>query len=131
MARFANPSYSVGVQIPPNQPRTRMEEYEAIRQLQAGNIIGLETLVHRYQAQALGAAYLISRDAALAEDIVQAAFLRVYERIGQFDPARPFGPWLLRSVVNDTLKAVARRARHVPLPVEDDAGAAPWPDPGP
>lgn len=34
-------------------------------------------------------------------------------------------------MVNDTLKAVARRARQVPFPAEDAADAAPWPDPGP
>ena len=55
---------------------------------------------------------------SLAEDIVQAAFLRAYERIAQFDPARPFGPWFLRSVVNDALMAVTRR-RQVSL---DQAG---------
>ncbi len=45
---------------------------------------------------------------------MQAGFLRAYERIGQFDSRRPFGPWFLRSVANDTRKTVSRR-RHVPL----------------
>jgi len=60
-------------------------------------------------------AYLVTRDLPLAEDIVQAAFLRAYERIGQFDAARPFGPWFLRSVVNDAVKAARRYERQVPL----------------
>jgi len=51
----------------------------------------------------------------LAEDIVQSAFLRAYERIGQFDSGRPFSPWFLRSVVNDAVKAAARARRNVPL----------------
>ena len=99
-----------------------MEEQEAIARLKRGDIGGLEALVHKYQVQAVRTAYLITRDRALAEDIVQAAFLRAYERIGQFDTGRPFGPWFLRSVVNDAVKAAARRERLVPLEVSAEGG---------
>jgi RNA polymerase sigma-70 factor (ECF subfamily) len=92
-----------------------MEEQEAIAQLKRGDIGGLEVLVRKYQVRAVRTAYLIIRDRALAEDIVQAAFLRAYERIGQFDAGRPFGPWFLRSVINDAVKAAARRERQVSL----------------
>jgi RNA polymerase sigma-70 factor (ECF subfamily) len=92
-----------------------MEEQEAIAWLKRGDIGGLEALVHKYQVQAVRTAYLITRDRALAEDIVQAAFLRAYERIGQFDAGRSFGPWFLRSVVNDAVKAAACRERQVSL----------------
>jgi len=91
-----------------------MEEHEVIARLKRGDIAGLETLVRKYQVQAVRIAYLITRDRALTEDIVQAAFLRAYERIGQFDAERPFGPWFLRSVVNDAVKAAARRERRSP-----------------
>jgi len=92
-----------------------MEEHEVIARLKRGDIAGLETLVRKYQVQAVRIAYLITRDRALTEDIVQAAFLRAYERIGQFDAERPFVPWFLRSVVNDAVKAAARRERQVSL----------------
>ncbi len=114
-----------------------MEEQQAIALLKRGDIGGLETLVRKYQVQAVRAADLIVRDRALAEDIVQAAFLRAYERIGQFDAGRPFGPWFLRSVVNDAVKAAARRERQVPLDGEAreaislaDLLADPAPGPG-
>ena len=92
-----------------------MEEQAAIARLRQGDIGGLATLVRAYQVRALRAAYLITRDRALAEDVVQAAFLRAYQRIDQFDPSRPFGPWFLRGVVNDAVKAASRRPRHVSL----------------
>lgn len=86
-----------------------MDDAEAIARLKRGSISGLEALVCRYQEEALQAAYLICRDYPLAEDIVQSAFIRVYERIDQFDATRPFAPWFLRSVVNDALMAVTRQ----------------------
>ena len=88
----------------------------AVDRLRRGDIGGLETLMLHYQVRALRAAHLISRDPALAEDVVQEAFLRAYERIEQFDAARPFGPWFLRVVVNIAVKAATRQRRQVPLP---------------
>lgn len=88
---------------------------QAIERLRRGDIGGLETLVRRYQLQAARAAFLVVRDRQLAEDIVCDAFLRCYERIQQFATDRPFGPWFLRAVINDALKAADRRARHLSL----------------
>jgi RNA polymerase sigma-70 factor (ECF subfamily) len=107
---------------------TDLAERQAIAALKRGDPNGLEVLVRRYQVRAIRAAYLIVRDRAAAEDIVQAAFVRAYDRIAQFDAARPFGPWFLRGVVNDSLKAATRRARHVsletPLGADGDLDAA-------
>ena len=104
-----------------------MDENVAIERLKRGDIGGLEALVLRYQVQAVRAAFLVTGDRHLAEDLVQAAFLRVFERIGQFDTRRPFGSWFLRSVVNDAVKAAQRRERQVSLDdqiVEDDVALA-------
>ena len=92
-----------------------MEDPDAISRLRQGDLDGLETLVSRYQAQAVHAAYLILYDRALAEDIVQTAFVKVAERIHQFDDGRPFAPWFYRIVVNDALKLAKRQKRNVSL----------------
>lgn len=95
-----------------------MEEQSAIRQLKKGDPSGLEFLVRTYQVKAIRAAYLITRDEELARDIVQAAFLRAYERIDQFHARKSFGPWFLRSVVNDALKAASRGKKQVSFDTE-------------
>lgn len=92
-----------------------MSEHDAIDRLKQGDIGGLETLVRRYQLRAVRAADLITRDRALAEDVVQEAFLRVYQHIDQFDSNRPFEPWFLRIVINNALKAVSKNDRWRPL----------------
>jgi RNA polymerase sigma-70 factor, ECF subfamily len=96
-----------------------MNEREAIARLQGGDIAGLEVLVRLYQERALHVAYLTTRDYAAAEDVVQTAFLRAYDKIAQFDGSRPFGPWFLRSVVNAAL-TVAVRGRKFELQPTDD-----------
>jgi RNA polymerase sigma-70 factor (ECF subfamily) len=105
-----------------------VDERRAIARLKRGDIGGLEPLVRKYQMQALHTAYLIARDPSLAEDIVQSAFIRVWERIEQFDDTRPFGPWFLRIVANDAMKAATRLRRFVPLDspaIDDDSSGVP------
>jgi RNA polymerase sigma-70 factor (ECF subfamily) len=96
----------------------------AISRLKQGDLNGLETLVSRYQAKAVHAAYLIVHDRALAEDVVQAAYVKVVERIHQFDDQRPFGPWFLRVVVNDALKLAKKQNRNVSLEEQLDEPTA-------
>ena len=91
------------------------DERQAIKQLKEGDINGLSVLVHRHQERAIQSACLVIGDPALAEDIVQSAFVRAYERIDQFDASQPFEPWFLRSVINDSIKTLRHRKRHVSL----------------
>lgn len=90
-----------------------MNEVEAIHKLKEGDISGLEILMQKHYLHALRTTYLITRDLASAEDIVNSAFLRVYERADQFREGKPFRPWFLHSVVNDALMLLRRRAREV------------------
>jgi RNA polymerase sigma-70 factor (ECF subfamily) len=99
-----------------------MNEVEAIARLKRGDIAGLETLVKQHYLPAVRTAYLISRDRATADDIVQTAFLRLRERIHQFDSARSFAPWFLRCVVNDTRIAAREQERLVPLDLDNESG---------
>ncbi len=92
-----------------------MDEQHAIQCMKQGDINGLEVLVNLYQTRAVRTAYLIVCDSALAEDVTQDAFLRAFRSIASFDPARSFEAWLLRIVVNLSLKAVQKSARHAPL----------------
>ncbi len=110
-----------------NQP----EEHAAIVRLKQGDIGGLETLVRAYQVRAVRAAALITHDRALAEDLVQSAFIRAFERIDQFDDGRPFAPWFLRSVVNDAVKAVTRRKPQIALDATPSGDWLPLRDPAP
>ncbi|HAE58881.1 MAG TPA: RNA polymerase subunit sigma-24 [Anaerolineae bacterium] len=98
-----------------------MEDQTAITRIKQGDLDGLESLVERYQARAVQAAYLVVFDRALAEDVAQAAFIKAAERIRQFDETRPFAPWFLRIVTNDALKAARQGQRNLSL---DDGPAS-------
>jgi RNA polymerase sigma-70 factor (ECF subfamily) len=89
-----------------------MDEQQAIRCLKRGDIGGLEVLVTLYQVRAVRTAYLITGEAALAEDVTQEAFLQAYRSIRHFDQVRPFSPWFMRIVVHAAVKAAQRYSRQ-------------------
>jgi RNA polymerase sigma-70 factor (ECF subfamily) len=99
-----------------------MDEFEAIRKLKHGDLRGLEVLVRKYQLEAVKVAFPITNDLGLAEEIVQEAFLTVYQRIHQYDERRPFRAWFLRIVVNNALKAVKKQDRLISIETDDIDG---------
>ncbi len=92
-----------------------MDDLQAIQRLKDGDIGGLEYLVARYQSKAVRAAFLITHDETLAEDVVQDTFVRIYHHINHFDLSCPFEPYLLRSVVNAALNVAQKADRHLSM----------------
>jgi RNA polymerase sigma-70 factor (ECF subfamily) len=72
-------------------------------------------LVRRYEGSAMRLAMAITRNPSDAEDAVQEAFWRAYKALPRFDPARPFGPWLLKITANRALTRARRRRPEAPL----------------
>src|SRR5512140_802277 len=91
------------------------DDLHAIRRLKRGDIGGLEILIARYQGKALRAAFLVTHDNAMAEAVVQEAFVRFFHRAHYFDECQPFEPYFTRSVVNAALNAVQREKRSQPF----------------
>lgn len=69
-------------------------------------------LIRRHVRAATLFAVQLTGDRDEAEDIVQAAFVLVFERAGSLDGSRPFAPWLFGVVRRLASKAHARRARR-------------------
>jgi len=101
-----------------------MEDQIAISRIKQGDLTGLEILINRYQVQAVQAAYAIVYDRAMAEDIAQTAFVKIAERVDQFDEERAFAPWLFRIVINDAIKAAQKQRRMVSLEEQMDESTA-------
>jgi RNA polymerase sigma-70 factor (ECF subfamily) len=69
--------------------------------IQHGNTDDLAALVERHHSLLLGYLHrMTGGDRALAEDLVQEAFLRVLRSIGQYRHPRPFKPWLYAIATN-------------------------------
>jgi len=102
---------------------TTANERSAIGACRRGEIEGLGVLYEIYKERVFRTCHRILGDAALAEDVAQEVFLRVFEQIRRFDERSRFSTWLYRLAVNRALNA-AQKARREGRP-------APAPPPGP
>lgn len=103
-----------------------MDEKTALTHLQQGKLDGLEWLVEKYQVQAVYTAHLILLDPFLAEDAAQTAFLRVVDKIHQFESNRPFAPWFFKIVINEALQLTRHHQMQTSLDDPADEDGADW-----
>jgi RNA polymerase sigma-70 factor (ECF subfamily) len=95
---------------------TARDERARVRGAQRGSVSDLEALFRSHWPRAYRAAYLVTHDAAAAEDIAQESFMAAIRALDSFDRRRPFGPWLHRIVVNRAIDWT--RARRLRAEVE-------------
>ena len=76
---------------------------ELARDALAGSEAAYRELVTRYATPAVNFIFRIVRDRALAEDLAQEGFLRVYQRLKTFDPQRKFSSWFFQVLRNITI----------------------------
>ena len=105
-----------------------MGERAWIRGAQRGSVRDLELLFREHWPRAYRAAYLVSGDAAAAEDIAQEAFLAAIRNLDRFDRRRPFGPWLHRIVVNRAIDFTRARKLRAEVELGDHLPAPPAPE---
>jgi RNA polymerase sigma-70 factor (ECF subfamily) len=85
---------------------------EIVDRVLKGDSVLYEILMRRYNQRLYRVARSILRDDAEAEDVMQDAYVRAYEHLGQFARRAPFSTWLTRIAVHEALARVRRRNRN-------------------
>src|SRR3989441_7109833 len=97
-------------QPPGGAPRIEHgDEAALVARARAGDRAAFGVLVERYAAPARRVARAVLDDPDDADDAAQDALLAALVKLHQYDPRRPFGPWLMRIVSN---AATDRRRRR-------------------
>ena len=78
-------------------------------------------LVVRYRKPVYNAAFWILRRSEDASDITQIVFLKVVERLDDYNPQYKFFSWLYRIAVNESLNWQRRQSHEDALPEDFDA----------
>jgi len=98
----------------------QQDEADLVVRAAAGDRAAFGVLVERYAGVARRVARAVLGSPEDADDAAQDALLSALVKLDQYDPRRPFGPWLLRIVAN---AATDRRRRRTVRRVEPlDAG---------
>jgi RNA polymerase sigma-70 factor (ECF subfamily) len=105
------------------------EEAQLVRRSAAGDQDAFRTLVLHHHRRVLNIAYRALGDAALAEDVAQEVFIKVYRHLPSYRHEKPFTHWLHRIAANTVTDAVRRRRSALSLDALEQAPASAAPDP--
>ena len=104
MAATSPPSFSAAVSGPDS-------DAEIMLRAKAGDQPAFDYLVQKYRRPIVGFMYRMARNAAVAEDLAQEVFLRVYRSRASYEASAKFTTWLYRIATNLAVNH-ARDTRH-------------------
>ena len=90
---------------------------DLMRQLQTGDLHSFDTLVKRWEKPLLNYCYRMVNDIALAEDLRQEVFLRIYRSAKTFRARAKFSTWMYRIATNLCIDTLAKQQRRKETPI--------------
>lgn len=98
---------------PPNDDRL-------VEALKNGDRNALEVIIRRYNERLYRIGLVYLKNSEDTEDAMQDAYIRVYQKIGQFRGRSKFSTWLTRIMINECLQRLrSRKTYAVELPESD------------
>lgn len=91
-----------------------------VEQVRAGDISAYDTLVRKYERQIFRIAQHVTQNREDAEDVMQDAFLKAFEKLDQFQGNSKFYTWLVRITVNESLMRLRKRRTGKMVSIDED-----------
>jgi RNA polymerase sigma-70 factor (ECF subfamily) len=101
------------------------EDLALVEASTSGDIAAFEELVRRYDRKLLRIAQQVTHKLEDAEEVVQETFLKVFQKLNQFQRNSKFSTWLIRIALNESFLKLRKRrsyAQESPLEYEDPNG---------
>ena len=86
-----------------------------VRRCRDGDRTAFVALVRRYRGPIYNCAYRVLGREEDASDVTQGVFLKVIQRLDQYDPNYKFFSWIYRMALNDALNMLRDRGREAPM----------------
>ncbi len=96
------------------------DEQRLVDAARGGDVGAFEELVRRYDRNVFRIAQHITQNREDAEDVVQDAFLKAFQNLGQFQGQSKFYTWLVRIAVNEALMRLRRRRPERFVSIDED-----------
>ncbi len=94
---------------------TKDDDQTLVENCKNGDRAAFKTLVTRYQKPIYNAAYRLLGNIDDASDITQVVFLRISERLHEYDSQYKFFSWIYRIAINESINLLRRNRREEPL----------------
>ena len=90
----------------------RQSDAAAVERVLAGDREAYRALVDKHSRNVHRLAYRLTGNAHDAEDVVQEAFLRAYQKLQQFEARANFGTWVYRIAANYAIDRLRQRQKE-------------------
>lgn len=92
-----------------------LDDREAVERVRNGEKSLYELLMRRYNQRVYRVIRGVLRDGAEAEDVLQEAWVRAYEHLGQFKGESSFSTWVTKIAYHEALARMRKNRRWTPL----------------
>jgi RNA polymerase sigma-70 factor, ECF subfamily len=96
------------------------EDGTLVRASKAGDVAAFEELVKRYDSKLLRIAQHVTHNLEDAQDAVQEAFLKAFQKLRQFQEKSKFSTWLIRITINQALMKLRKQRRQREVSIDED-----------
>jgi RNA polymerase sigma factor (sigma-70 family) len=93
---------------------------DLVRKAQAGDMLAHSEIYKMFASAVLTLARGFCRNQHCAEDVVANTFIKLINKIGSFEGRAPFGMWLRRIAVNESLTYLRKQKKHSSVLSTDD-----------
>ena len=99
------------------------DDLALVQAVRGGDVAAFEQLVKRYDAKLLRIAQNVTHNSEDAEEVVQEAFFKAYQKLDQFQGHAKFSTWLIRITLNESLMKLRKQRATLKQLVDNDVDA--------
>ncbi len=96
------------------------DDLELVHASKDGDVAAFEQLVKKYDRKLFRIAQSVTHNAEDAQDVVQEAFLKTFQKLNQFREESEFSTWLIRITVNQSLLKLRKQRATKEVPLDED-----------
>src|SRR5258707_7436218 len=96
------------------------DDLDLVHASKNGDVPAFEQLVKRYDRRLLRIAQSVTHNREDSQDVVQEAFLKAFQNLGQFREDSQFSTWLIRITVNQSLMKLRKQRPIREVSLDED-----------
>lgn len=86
------------------------EEWQWIQEVLSGNKQAYAHIINKYKNQLYATILRMTRNPQNAQDLVQEAFIKVYQQLGKYDNKGSFSNWMYRVAINHCMDEFRKKS---------------------
>jgi RNA polymerase sigma-70 factor (ECF subfamily) len=102
-------TYLIDTPLQYEAPLEAEDDLTLVHATKRGSVAAFDKIVRRYDRRMLRIAQSVTHNREEAEDAVQEAFLKAYQKLDQFRQNATFSTWMIRIVLNEALMKLRKQ----------------------